>query len=106
MRRKIVFSLAAFFLVFGLVALGYKQMSASGNAGDVIIGLGDWVLETSLYFVVIFLTSLFLALYFGIRFTTGAAKLPDAIKKRNIEQRNKRSLEALVAGLIETIEGK
>lgn len=106
MRRKIVFSLAAFFLVVGLVALGYKQMSASGNAGYVIIGLGDWVLETSLYFVVIFLTSLFLALYFGIRFTTGAAKLPDAIKKRNIEQRNKRSLEALVAGLIETIEGK
>jgi len=105
-RRKIVFSLAAFFLILGLVAFGYKQMSASGNAGYVIIGIGDWVLETSLYFVIIFLTLLFLALYFGIRFMTGAAKLPDSIKKRNSEQRSKRSLEALVAGLIETIEGK
>ncbi|MFM2007949.1 MAG: hypothetical protein RLZZ09_3604, partial [Pseudomonadota bacterium] len=106
MRRKIVFSLAAFFLILGLVAFGYKQMSASGNAGYVIIGIGDWVLETSLYFVIIFLTLLFLALYFGIRFMTGAAKLPDSIKKRNSEQRSKRSLEALVAGLIETNEGK
>ncbi len=106
MRRKIVFSLAAFFLVFGLVALGYRQLSASGNAGYVIIGIGDWVLETSLYFVIIFLTLLFIALYLGLRFMTGAAKLPDSIKKRNSEQRSKRSLEALVAGLIETIEGK
>lgn len=106
MRRKIVFSLAAFFLVLGLIALGYRHLSASGNAGYVIVGLGDWVLETSLYFAVIMMTCLFAALYVGILFTTGAAKLPDSIKKRNLEQRGKRSLEALMTGLIETIEGK
>lgn len=106
MRRKIVFSLAAFFLVLGLLALGYRHLASSGNAGYVIIGLGDWVLETSLYFVVIVLAALFLGLYFGIRFMTGAAKLPESIKKRNIEQRGKRSLEALADGIIETVEGK
>jgi len=105
-RRKIVFSLAAFFLVLGLIALGYRHLSASGNAGYVIVGLGDWVLETSLYFAVIMMTCLFAALYVGILFTTGAAKLPNSIKKRNLEQRGKRSLEALMTGLIETIEGK
>ena len=106
MRRKIVFSLAAFFLVLGIIALVYRQLSAAGNAGYAIIGLGDWVLETSLYFVVIVIAFLFVALYVGIRFMTGAAKLPDSIKKRNLEQRGKRSLEALLTGLIETIEGK
>ncbi|MDD1648839.1 MAG: heme biosynthesis protein HemY [Methylococcaceae bacterium] len=106
MRRKIVFSLAAFFLVLGVLAVGYRHLASSGNAGYVIIGLGDWVLETSLYFVVIVLTVLFLGLYFGIRFMTGAAKLPESIKKRNTEQRGKRSLEALVDGVIETLEGK
>jgi HemY protein len=105
-RRKIVFSLAAFFLLLGVLVLIYRQLVASGNAGYVIIGLGDWVLETSLYFVVIVLLVLFLGLYFGIRFMTGAAKLPESIKKRNLEQRGKRSLEALVDGLVETVEGK
>ena len=106
MRRKIVFSLAAFFLMLGLVALVYRHLAASGNAGYVIVGLGDWVLETSLYFVVIVLIALFLGLYFGLRFMFGAAKLPLSIKKRNLEQRGKRSLEALVEGLLETVEGK
>lgn len=106
MRRKIVFSLAAFFLVAGLITLVYRQLMASGNAGYVIIGLGDWVVEASLYFVVIVLIALFLCFYFGIRFLTGAAKLPSTIKQRDSEQRGKRSLEALIAGLIETVEGK
>ena len=62
-KRRIVFSLAAFLVILGLVALGYRQLSSSGNAGYVIIGIGDWVLETSLYFVIITLTFLFLALH-------------------------------------------
>ena len=106
MRRKIVFSLAAFFLLLGIIAIGYKQLSSGGNAGYVIVGIGDWVLETSLYFVIIFLTLLFVSLYFGLRFLTGAAKLPDSIRKRNTEQRNKKSIDALQTGFIETIEGK
>lgn len=106
MRRKIVFSLAAFLLLTGLLTSVYRHLVASGNAGYVIIGLGDWVIETSLYFVVIVLITLFLCLYFSIRFLTGAAKLPSSLKQRDSEQRGKRSLEALVAGLIETAEGK
>ena len=106
MRRRIVFSLAAFFLLLGLIALGYRLLAASGNAGYVIIGLGDWVLETSLYFVMIFVTLSFVALFIGIRFLTGAARLPESIKRRNTEQRGRKSLEALLSGLIDTIEGK
>lgn len=106
MRRRIVFSLAAFLLAFALVALGYRHLSSAGNAGYVIVGLSDWVLETSLYFVIVVLVLLFLALYLGIRFLTGAARLPDSIKKRNTEQRVRKSVEALLSGLIDTVEGK
>lgn len=106
MKRKIVFSLAAFFLALGVISLVYRYLSSTGNAGYVIIGLGDWALETSLYFVVIFLTVLFLLSYFGIRFMTGAAKLPDSIRKRNSEQRSRRSVDALLSGFVETLEGK
>ena len=53
MRRKIVFSLAAFFLILGLVVVGYQQLNERGHAGYVIIGIGDVVLETSLYFIIL-----------------------------------------------------
>jgi HemY protein len=105
-RRKIVFSLAAFFLVFGLIVLGYQQLNASGHAGYVIIGIGDLVLETSLYFIIFLTVFVFVAVYLGIQFTTGAAKLPEAIKRRHHQERHKRAMEALLEGFVETIEGK
>ena len=105
MKRKIVFSLAGFFLVLGLTVWGYNHLAAAGNAGYVIIGLGDWVLETSLYFVLVVLVSSFVLFYVSIRLMYGAARLPKVIKRRESEIRGKRSQEALIAGLIETAEG-
>ena len=86
MRRKIVFSLAAFFLILGLVVVGYQQLNERGHAGYVIIGIGDLVLETSLYFIILLTIFVFVTLYLGIRFTTGAAKLPESIKRRHQQQ--------------------
>ena len=106
MRRRIVFSLAAFFLILGIVVEIYQHLSASGQAGYVIIGLGDWVLETSLYVIMMFVAALFVGLNLGIFFTWRAARLPDTLKRRNLAQRMKRSEEALAQGYIETIEGK
>lgn len=106
MRRRIVFSLAAFFLVLGILVGIYQHLSASGQAGYVIIGLGDWVLETSLYVIMLFVAVLFVGLNLSILFTWRAARLPETIRRRNLAQRMKRSEEALTQGYIETIEGK
>ncbi len=106
MRRRIVFSLAAFFLILGIVIGIYQHLSASGQAGYVIIGLGDWVIETSLYVIMMFVAALFVSLNLGFLLTWRAARLPDTIKRRNLAQRMKRSEEALTQGYIETIEGK
>lgn len=105
MKRKLIFSLAAVLLVIGLVVVGYRWLAAQGNAGYAIIGLNDWVLETSLYVMVVALAVAFGALYLAIRLISRAAELPKALKRRGSEERGKRSQEALLAGLLETAEG-
>jgi HemY protein len=105
-RRRIVFSLAAFFLILGVTVGIYQHLASTGQAGYVIIGLGDWVLETSLYVVLIFVAVLFVSLNLGLFLTWRAARLPDQMKQRNLSQRAKRAEEALVQGFIETLEGK
>lgn len=106
MKRRIVFTLAGLLVLFAILAFINGQLTASGNAGYVIIGLGDLALETSLYFVVVATLALFVALYLGIVFIQGAARLPEAIKRRNLEARVRKSMEALLGGFIETIEGR
>lgn len=105
MRRKVVFSLAAIFLLLVLLILGYQHLASEGNAGYVIIGIGSWVLETSLYVVIVGVLLSFLLINLAIRLANTAAKLPSAMKRKNSVQRVKKSQEALVAGLIETAEG-
>lgn len=105
MRRKIVFSLAALFLIVGLVIFVYHRLAAQGNAGYVIIGLDRWVLETSLYVTVVTLAAAFLLFYFLIRLAARTLRLPQALKQRGSAQRSKRSQDALIAGLLETAEG-
>lgn len=106
MKRRIVFSLAGFLLIFGLITLIYQHLQSSGRAGYVMIGLGDWVLETSFYVMAIFLVAMFIGLNLAIFFTIRAIRLPEGIKQKNLSQRQKRSEAALTQGFIEAIEGK
>lgn len=105
MRRKIVFSLAALILAGILVYLGYRWAVAHGDAGYVIIGMGHWALESSLYVFTVILVVAFILLYAAIRLAAGAARLQKTLRRRGTEARGKRSQEALIAGLIETAEG-
>lgn len=105
MRRKIVFSLAALLLVGGAAAFAYRYLVTKGEAGYVIIGIGHWVLESSLYVMAVGLIAAFILLHVLIRLTSRAARLPRALQSRGAELRTKRSREALISGLIETAEG-
>lgn len=105
MRRKFVFSLTGFLLVLVIVWYGHHRLAEQGDAGYVIIGIGHWALETSLYVMAVALIAAFAALYASIRLAFGAARLPKTLKQRSDEQRSKRSQEALLSGLIETAEG-
>lgn len=105
MRRKIVFSLAGVFLLVGLVIYLYKLLISQGSAGYVIIGIGQWVVESSLYVVAVGLLFSFILLYVSIRLLFRAVKLPKVFKQRNAEQAHRRSQEALVSGVLQIIEG-
>jgi HemY protein len=108
-KRKIYFSVALVvlaLLVLGALFSAYRWLAAHGNAGYVIVGINQWVLETSLYVMAVATALAFVVFYSLIRLTVRAFRLPKAIKQRSSEQRSRKSREALVAGLLETTEGQ
>ena len=98
-------------IIAGLVAIvaaffGLRYLAShSGGSGYVIVGIGQWSVETTLLFTVIVLALTFALLYFAIRLLVATIRLPKTLKQRSIEQRSMRSQEALLAGLIESAEG-
>lgn len=105
MRRKIVFSLAAILLSLGIFSWIYHKLASQGEAGYVIIGMGNWSVETTLLFAVGLLAVLFGLLYLLTRSILKAVSLPTTLKSRETQQKRKRSQDALAAGLIQTVEG-
>ena len=105
MKSKIVFALAGSLLALVAVVVAYRWLTAHGSAGYVIIGIGQWVLETSLYVVAVATLFTFIAMYIVLRLVARAASLPKALKQRGNAQRVRRSQEALVTGLLETAVG-
>ncbi len=105
MKRKIVFALAGVLFALVAVVLAYRWLTAHGSAGYVIIGIGQWVLETSLYVVAVATLATFVALYVLLRLMARAASLPKTLKQRGDQQRVRRSQEALVTGLLEATVG-
>ena len=98
-------------IIAGLIAIvaaffGLRYLAShSGGSGYVIVGIGQWSVETTLLFTVIVLALTFALLYFAIRLLVATIRLPKTLKQRSIEQRSMRSQEALLAGLIESAEG-
>ncbi|MFZ4704186.1 MAG: heme biosynthesis HemY N-terminal domain-containing protein, partial [Candidatus Methylumidiphilus sp.] len=104
MRRAILYVLG---IVVALVAafFGLRYLASHGGSGYVIIGIGQWSVETSLLFTLVVMALTFLLLYMVVRLIIATVRLPKMLKQRGVEQRSKRSQEALLAGLIESAEG-
>lgn len=75
------------------------------NPGYVLIGIGDWSMETSLIVFLIGLILLFYVSYLFFRFMGWLLRLPWLLKNRSKKIKFNRSQEALIAGLIGTAEG-
>jgi len=92
-------------LALGAAFFGLRYVSSHSGSGYVIVGIGQWSVETSLLFSSLVLVVSFLLLYGIIRLVIVTVRLPKTIKQRNVELRSKRSQEALLTGLIESAEG-
>lgn len=104
MKKAFIYALIALSIAAG-VAFFVHRILVAGEAGYVIIGYDRWVLESSLLVMLITLIVAFVLFYLLVRIVLQAISLPKAMKKRSGELRNKRSQEALIAGLIESAEG-
>jgi HemY protein len=76
------------------------------NPGYVLIGVGTWQMETSLFIFLVSLIVGFFALYMFFRWMGWLLRLPWQLKNRSKNIKFNRSQDALVAGLVGTAEGK
>ncbi len=104
MRRALLY-LFGFLVAAGAAVFALRHVSSHGGSGYVIVGIGQWSVESSLLFTGVLLVVTFVLLYFAVRLIVTAISLPKILKQRGFEQRNKSSQEALLAGLIESAEG-
>ena len=92
-------------ILIGAGFWAHHQLVATGNPGFLIIGFGQWSIETSFFVGAIALILGFVAFYLLVRLIIGAIRLPRFLKQRGGEQRTRKSQEALLAGLLESAEG-
>ncbi len=104
MRRALLYLFGCLVAV-GATVFALRYVSSHGGSGYVIVGIGQWSVESSLLFTGVLLAVTFVLLYFAVRLIVTAISLPKILKQRGFEQRSKRSQEALLAGLIESAEG-
>ena len=93
------------FLVYGMIALVAAvavALLALPDPGYVLVGYGDWSVETTLLVLLAVLAGLYLAL----RFLAGLRRLPHRLLQWRRLRRERRARGALNRGLIELAEGQ
>ncbi|MCL7420326.1 MAG: heme biosynthesis protein HemY [Methylobacter sp.] len=105
MKKNILFFLGALLITIAAALLVNQWLGGFENPGYVLIGIGQWSMETTL---VVFLVSLivgFFILYLVFRFLGWLLRLPGQVKARTKNIKFNRSQEALIAGLVDSAEG-
>ena len=104
MKRKLIWLIITLFIIILLVAaIGYVVYTTqtSGSPGYVLIGSGDWSIESSLFLFVLTSVASILAVYAVLKMLFGIKKLPQRLKRKKVE----RSRQALTDALIDSAEG-
>jgi HemY protein len=104
-KRKLALLAVILLALIGLVAYLRHRLLTVHDPGYVIIGYGQWAMESSLVVVIAALTLAFVLFYALIRVVIHALRLPRILRRRGHELRTRRSQEALITGLIEAAEG-
>jgi HemY protein len=105
MMKSILYFLGSLGVATLTAFLVSKWLSGFGNPGYVLIGIGQWSLETSLVFFAASLILGFFAFYVFFRLLGWFLRLPKQINTRSKNIKFNRSQEALIAGLVDSAEG-
>ncbi|MGZ8165827.1 MAG: heme biosynthesis HemY N-terminal domain-containing protein, partial [Methylobacter sp.] len=105
MMKSILYFLGSLGVATLTAFLVSKWLSGFDNPGYVLIGIGQWSLETSLVFFAVSLILGFFTLYVFFRLLGWFLRLPKQINTRSKNIKFNRSQEALIAGLVDSAEG-
>lgn len=103
--RTIIYFLGSLATAIGAAFIVHHWLTKYHDPGYVLIGIGHWSLETSLVVFAVALIILFFILYFFFRVLGWLFRLPGKIKNRGRNVKLNRSQEALIAGLVDSVEG-
>lgn len=101
-----IFFLGSLLLTIVAVFLVKEWLGSFENPGYVMIGIGNWSIETTLIVFLVGLIIGFYVLYLFFNFLGWLIRLPWHLKNRSRNIKFNRSQEALVAGLVGSAEGK
>ena len=104
MKNIFYFLLALAFAV--AVAFGLRYWLAQfDNPGYVLMGIGNWSIETSLVVFATALVIFFTLSYFLFRLLGWLIRLPGMLNTKRKDAKSNRSQEALISGLVDSAEG-
>ena len=103
--KKLFYFLGSLLATLAVALFANNWFQRFDNPGYVLIGIGHWSLETSLVIFAVSLIIGFFILYFFFRFLGWLLRLPGQIKSRGKNIKFNRSQEALIAGLVDSVEG-
>ncbi|MGR8979177.1 MAG: heme biosynthesis HemY N-terminal domain-containing protein [Gammaproteobacteria bacterium] len=103
--KNVVYFFGSLALAAAAAFLVYFWLDSYGTPGYVLIGMGRWSLETSLIFFTASLIIVFFIFYMFFRLLGWLFRLPGQMKKRSSSIKFNRSLDALIAGLVDSAEG-
>jgi HemY protein len=105
MKKRLFYFLVALVVAFAAAYLVSSWIEGFDSPGYVLMGIGNWSLETSLS---VFAATQIITFFFGYYFfrTLGVlVRLPEQLKRRGKSIKFNRSQEALIAGLVDSAEG-
>ncbi|NOS74706.1 MAG: heme biosynthesis protein HemY, partial [Methyloglobulus sp.] len=101
-----LFFFSSLLLTLAAVFFIHQWLGTFENPGYVLIGIGTWQIETSLFVFLISLIVGFYVLYLFFRWLGWLIRLPWQLKNRSRSIKFNRSQDALIAGLVGSAEGK
>ncbi len=103
--KKLLYFLGSLLATAATAFFVSKWLQGYDNPGYVLIGIGHWSLETSLVVFAVSLIIGFFVFYLFFRFLGWLFRLPGQLKSRGKNIKFNRSQEALIAGLVDSVEG-
>ena len=103
--KRAIYLLLALIAAVGVAFYSRHLLQNQGDPGYVLLGIGNWTMETSLLIFLAALAISFFTLYFTIWALGKLIRLPGQLAGKRANKKSSKSQEALIRGLLDSAEG-